>query len=249
MLNQEEQWLLQEKYNGEKSEGFFTDCERLKAGEPLAYIIGHIPFLGCTIYLDSHPLIPRPETEYWVEKAIKIIKNDFPRQGLGKNVNILDLCAGSGCIGVAVGKAISEANITFAEIDPTHLPTINKNCTENTVLNITTVESNLFESVSGTFDYIFSNPPYIDPALDRTETSVKNHEPHLALYGGQDGSKLILSIIASAPAFLNPQGELWLEHEPEQLSTIQTAGTAEGFLTTHHPDQFGTLRYSRLVLQ
>ncbi len=60
-------WLLQEKYGGEKSEAFFADCKRLALGEPLGYLIGHTPFLDCTIYLDSKPLIPRAETEFWTE--------------------------------------------------------------------------------------------------------------------------------------------------------------------------------------
>src|SRR5512138_3415194 len=95
----EEEWLLKEKWNGEKSEGFFADCQRLRDGEPLAYVIGHTPFLNTIIYLDSKPLIPRVETEFWVEKAIMEIQ-DFSRgQTLG-TVQVLDVCAGSGCIGV-----------------------------------------------------------------------------------------------------------------------------------------------------
>ena len=73
-MTSEEQWLLREKYQGEKTEAFFADCDRLLAGEPLAYLIGHIPFLHCLISLDSHPLIPRTETEFWTEKATKHIQ-------------------------------------------------------------------------------------------------------------------------------------------------------------------------------
>jgi len=70
MKNQELDWLLKEKYHGVESEAFHADCARLATGEPLGYLIGHVPFLNCTIHLDSHPLIPRPETEFWTEQAI-----------------------------------------------------------------------------------------------------------------------------------------------------------------------------------
>ena len=69
-MHRDEEWLLNEKYQGERTDEFFADCERLKSGEPLAYIIGHVPFLDATIHLDSKPLIPRTETEYWVKAVI-----------------------------------------------------------------------------------------------------------------------------------------------------------------------------------
>lgn len=249
MKNQDEAWLLREKYKGEKSPEYFADCERLGRGEPLAYVIGHVPFLNCTIWLDSRPLIPRPETEYWVEKAITTIKNSLPKKGLGKNLHILDLCAGSGCIGIALGQAFPEARVTLAEIDGSHIPTIEKNCLVNHVKNTNVIKSNLFFEVGNSFDYIVSNPPYIDLLMDRTDDSVTNFEPHLALYGGLEGTELLLNIVAGAPPFLKRHGELWLEHEPEQQSTIHAVATQYGFRTIHHMDQFGTIRYSRLVLQ
>src|SRR5690606_26669366 len=100
-LNQEEQWLLEEKYAGAESEAFRADLKRLTGGEPLGYVIGHVPFLDCRIHLDSHPLIPRPETEYWVEKAMVAIK-EVAGGPEARPLHVLDLCAGSGCIGVAV---------------------------------------------------------------------------------------------------------------------------------------------------
>jgi release factor glutamine methyltransferase len=260
-VKQEIEWLLKDKYSGEKSAGFFTDCERLRAGEPLAYVIGWVPFLGSRIWLDSRPLIPRPETEWWVEKAIAVIKTSPlspPRTGLGNSlgrssgVEVLDLCAGSGCIGVAVAKHVPRANITFAEIDPTHLTTIEKNLAENLQsipVNWNTLESNLFNNVSGKFDFILSNPPYIDPVLDRATASVKKYEPPRALYGGRGGGAVIEQIIAAAPRHLTPHGQLWLEHEPEQVATITSLAQYHGFSTTTHPDQFGNCRYSVLVLQ
>jgi release factor glutamine methyltransferase len=249
--SQDERWLLKEKYGGEKSRAFFADLERLRAGEPLAYLIGHVPFLGCRIYLDSRPLIPRPETEFWVEKAIEKIKTvAAPR--------VLDLGAGTGAIGVAVAKHCPDAGVTFAEIDPTHLPTIEKNLAQNLSIDgkvlseskskrFQVIQSDLFEKVEGQYDFILSNPPYIDPALDRAESSVKACEPHLALYGGQGGLDVILAIINDSKRFLAPHGQLWIEHEPEQVETIRQSAEAYGFRATTHPDQYGVSRFSVLM--
>ena len=249
-MSQEEEWLLKEKYSGVKSEAFHADLERLKAGEPLAYLIGHTPFLNCEIHLDSHPLIPRTETEYWVVKAIESIQKD-----LKPDTKILDLCAGSGCIGVAVAKAVSDSLITFAEIDPNHLSTIRKNLEHNLPdyskqkEYLKVVESNLFENIEGTFDFILTNPPYIDPVLDRTESSVKSHEPHLALYGGSAGLDIINNIIKESPKYLNNDGELWIEHEPEQVGSMHSLALKYGFSVVTHKDQYGVERFSVLTLR
>lgn len=246
-MNQEEWWLLKEKYKGVESEAFHADCERLKAGEPLAYLIGHLPFLGCTICLDSKPLIPRPETEFWTEALIKSSQNK-------ENLRILDLCAGSGCVGVALLKALPNARVDFAEIDAIHLPTIQKNIKANvppeTAERTVIYSSDLFVSIppDKKYDVIASNPPYIDPALDRTEVSVKSNEPHLALYGGEGGLACIVKIIETAPQYLTSGGQLWLEHEPEQVATIKTLASQAGFTTTLHPDQYDVMRYTVLAL-
>jgi release factor glutamine methyltransferase len=184
-MNQDEQWLLAEKYDGEKSSAFFADCKRLESGEPLGYVIGFVPFLDCKIWLDSKPLIPRPETEFWVEKVIAKVLQAPETQGLeaeslgrewkdpGSPVRILDLCAGSGAIGVAVANSIPNSHVTLAEIDDNHRTTIFKNLAENNIdcTRYQVFTSNFFEKISGRFDYIVSNPPYIDPVLDRAEPS------------------------------------------------------------------------------
>jgi release factor glutamine methyltransferase len=242
-LKQDTAWLLREKYAGEKSEGFFADSERLNSGEPLAYVIGWQPFLDTRIYLDSKPLIPRPETEYWTKKAIERIAETKP------NARVLDLCAGSGAIGVAVAKALPTARVDFAEIDAGHHSTISKNIAEN---GIDTERTNIFigdvcASVphDTKYDYILSNPPYIDRALDRTEKSVKEHEPFLALYGGTDGFETIKRILRDAGEYFTPTSELWIEHEPEQSDAIASLARDLGYRTCETMrDQFDVLRYS-----
>lgn len=245
MLSQDEKWLLNEKYGGAESEAFRADVKRLACGEPLGYVIGYVPFFGCKIYLDSHPLIPRVETEFWVEKAIDAIKGAAP-----KAPRVLDLCAGSGAIGVAVVRHVPQAQVTFAEIEKRHLPTIGKNLNENAILctNYKVFQSDLFSNISGEFDFILCNPPYIDATLNRTEYVVEKYEPHEALYGGRGGLELIEQIIiAAAPAHLAPQSQLWLEHEPEQSAKVKKLGEQNDFEVTTYKDQYGVERYSILA--
>ena len=243
-MNQEETWLLAEKYCGDThAEGFQDDCLRLSRGEPLAYIIGSIPFLRTTILLDSHPLIPRPETEFWVERAIAEM-NIHPHQ-----LRVLDLCAGSGCIGIAILKAIPTACVDFVEIDDVHHDTIRKNILLNTIDPKRTriYGGSLFELVSDTYDFILTNPPYIDMTLDRVEVSVSAHEPARALYGGEYGTEIITHIMHDMSAFLTPSGTLYIEHEPEQSAYIYETASKLGYVSHTFPDQFGILRYTRMT--
>lgn len=243
-MSRDEEWLLSEKYNGEKTEGFFADCARLASHEPLAYIIGEIPFLHSTIYLDSHPLIPRAETEFWVEKMIKEINLDRDRA----SIKVLDLCAGSGCVGIATLQEIPHTHVDFCEIDMCHHATIQKNIVKNNIdpsrTNI--LGGDLFEQVTAEYDYIFSNPPYINPVLDRTTVSVQKFEPSLALYGGKEGTDLIFKIIEQAPRFLTEKGVLVIEHEPEQKEAIHAYAKQYGFTCVTGPDQYNIDRYTYL---
>jgi release factor glutamine methyltransferase len=235
-MNQEQQWLLNDKYNGIETPEFQADVKRLQSGVPLAYVIGWVPFCGVKIYLDSHPLIPRPETEYWVNLAIEKIKNI-------KNPKVLDLCAGSGCIGVSVLKAIPDAVVDFVEIDESYHATILKNIQENGIDEKRTriFGGSLFENITDQYDVILTNPPYIDPVLsDRIGAGVREHEPGIALFGGNGGMELIQEILAQVPHFLKSEGMLYIEHEPEQADKIKEL--LPGIIS--EKDQFGVVRYS-----
>lgn len=247
-------WLLREKYGGVESEAFNTDCARLASGEPLGYVIGQVPFLDCRIWLDSCPLIPRPETEYWVEKAALEMKLVSARNAFTTTkLRVLDICAGSGAIGVAVAKAVPEAHVTFAEIDEAHLPTIKKNLKENTTIyssvfeeRFSVVQSDLFTQVEGVFDFILTNPPYIDARANTVDGSVTAHEPHLALFGGEAGMEVIERIVREARASLAPEGQLWIEHEPFQTESLARLAKEHGFSISTHKDQYNIPRYSIL---
>lgn len=245
-MTQEEEWLLKEKYAGVQNDAFFADCNRLKKGEPLAYLIGSIPFLNTTIYLDSKPLIPRTETEFWVEHIIQNMTNSYKGKAFAR---VLDLCAGSGCIGVAVLKNVQNATVDFAEIDGTHHETIRKNILKNNIdISRTNIfGGDLFQHVSEKYDYILTNPPYIDPVHNHTDENVKKYEPAQALYADNAGLEIIFRIIAEAPRFLKPHGTLVIEHDPEQSEVIQTHAKNHNFIAETHSDQFGIKRYTLCV--
>ena len=255
MQNERLQFLIQTY--GEIVKGFLTDCARLNSGEPLAYVIGSIPFLNTKIFLDSHPLIPRTETEFWVEKVISEMQSahdvqspalNNSRLDLIQEIRVLDLCAGSGCIGVAVLSAVPMARVDFAEIDPCHHPTILKNILENNIdpSRAQIFGGDLFTQCTTVYDYILTNPPYIDPTLNRTEHSVKKYEPSIALYGGENGMEIIERIIYESPKFLTKDGTLVIEHEPEQTSQIHELAKPRDFASRAFPDQYGIERYTRL---
>lgn len=239
MQNKEIEWLLRDKYDGIETPQFEIDKKRLEEGEPLAYIIGWIPFINCRIYLGSRPLIPRTETEYWVAKTIEDVK----RSGV-ENSKILDLCAGSGCIGVSILKEIQGAEVHFAEIEDGHHETIKINIRENNLdeNRVKIFGGNIFENIEDKYDFILSNPPYINPKLvDRVMSNVIAYEPKEALFGGEAGLEIINKIIGKAPKYLNEGGILYIEHEPEQIGTLSTNPR---FLRSDY-DQFGVIRVSQ----
>ncbi len=241
-MTRDEMWLLEEKFGGMPSADFERDCERLKRGEPLAYVIGHIPFLNTTIYLDSHPLIPRPETEFWTSNAIELMKEK-------NTLRVLDLCAGSGCIGVSILKELPHAKVDFGEIEEKHHGTILKNIEANDIDSARghIFGGDLFQNIENYYDAIVTNPPYIDPMIDRAEASVKIYEPHTALYGGRNGFELISRIIHEAHSHLAPRGLLIIEHEPEQVALIEETASRLGYTARAEQDQYETFRYTVLT--
>ena len=248
------EYLIRDKYNGDSSLVTEEDKRRLASSEPLACVIGWIPFLGLKVYLDSHPLIPRPETEWWTEMMLESIHlrccgthsklhrtpctaQSFARPRLAsehfqtpsESIHVLDLCAGSGAIGLSVLREIPTAQVCFIEKEHPHLATIQKNIAVNNLdpLRASLFSGDLFENVPETqFDIIACNPPYI-PSTRILEKSVTEFEPAEALYGGDDGLDLIRRIAQEAPAHLKAHGELWLEADIENIDE------AKGLLLSH----------------
>lgn len=237
----EEQWLLEEKYQGVASLEFEKDKARLAAGEPLAYVIGSIPFLGLTVHLDSKPLIPRPETEWWVEKMLEQIAAG----SAGRACSFLDLCAGSGAIGCTVLNSLPHMIVSFGEIDPAHETTIRKNIRENKLdaSRATIGIGDLFAPFQNqTFDFIASNPPYI-PEKRALPKSVADFEPAQALFGGADGLAIIRRIAAELPHRLNPGGTAWIECDSEHVQAARDLFVAQGCTAEMRSDQYGISRF------
>lgn len=240
-------WLLRDKYRNKKTAEFFKDIEKLEKGEPINYLIGWKPFLNCKIDLRFQPLSPRLETEYWVERVIKTIRPSFAKATEGR---VLDLCAGSGCIGVAVLKNSKNTRVVFGELDKNLIQQIRINLKLNKISRkrYQLVQSNLFKGIKGKFDFILTNPPYV--ALERknkVEKSVLQYEPHLALFGGQDGLFLIKKILKQAPKYLNENGQIWLEFDSFQKPAInQLLKQLQYKNWEFYKDQFGKWRFVKI---
>lgn len=207
--------LIRDKYDGNRDADLSEDLARLSEGDPLAYVIGWVPFLGLRISLESHPLIPRPETEWWTEELVKHLE--------GRTVRVLDLCAGSGAIGLAVLAKVPGAHVSFGELMEEHAEQIAKNLELNGLdaARADIRAGDLFEPFSGeVFDVIVSNPPYIPLGRELPE-SVLEYEPEEALYAGTDGLETIRRIAEEAPRYLAPCGEVWIEADVENIAAAQ----------------------------
>ncbi len=233
--------LLRDKYDGDTEADLSGDLARLSGGEPLAYVIGWAPFLGLRIALDSHPLIPRPETEWWTEELVKHLRERFG----DKPFRLLDLCAGSGAIGLSVLHAFPHAQVSFGELVPEHSDLIRKNMeTNNLDANRADIRTgSLFELfATEQFDVIVSNPPYV-PEDRVLEASVTEFEPAEALYAGPDGLSLIREIANNASSHLLAQGEVWIECDmdhAEQVRELLVRGGAHDALVRN--DLYGRPR-------
>lgn len=238
ITRQEKTALVEEKYGGnDRAPGLTEDLARLAQGEPLAYVIGHIPFLGVSVHLDSHPLIPRPETEWWTEELVKRIGS--------APLSVLDLCAGSGAIGLALLKHCPQVKVSFGEVVPEHSATIEKNITSNALDRARAVIriSDLFATFTGErYDIIATNPPYI-PASRSLDTGVTAFEPHEALYAGEDGLTLIRRMVSEAKDHLTSQGELWMECDIANIQEAAALAREAGFRSvTIRTDLYGRER-------
>lgn len=224
--------LLREKYNGIETPEYFEDLKRLEEDEPLAFVIGTAPFLGTTVYLDSKPLIPRVETEYWLSQALAENRDSTP-------LRVLDIFAGSGALGVAWGRHRPADHVTFAELETAHLTTIRKNIEMNNLAHTEVLQSDVWEYIDDTFDIILANPPYIPEGRDLPK-SVDLYEPATALYSGSDGLSLIQRFFATLPKHLTQNGKLYMEHDITQKPCELLPDI---FTCEQRTDQYGENRY------
>lgn len=183
---------------------------RVLEGEPLAYILGQWDFYGMTLRVTPNVLIPRDDTCAVTELAIKtaLFLDASPR--------ILDLCTGSGCIGLAIAHRVKDAKVALADISKDTLAVAKKNVTDQKLTGrVSCVQADALAGPTaflGKFDMIVSNPPYITgQEMQELPHSVKDYEPHLALYGGEDGLDFYRAIADKYRTALKPGGYLCFE--------------------------------------
>lgn len=183
--------------------------ERHLKGEPVAYLIGEWEFYGLPLDISADVLIPRPDTETLAEAAI-----DYCKTRSGSRV--LDLCTGSGCVGLAIAAHVQTARVVLADVSEAALRICRQNIRRNGLSSrVEQVEADALQkpvSNFGEFQCIVSNPPYIPSAeIPKLDTSVRDYEPHLALDGGEDGLRFYRAIVEYWTPFLTPGGRLCFE--------------------------------------
>ena len=194
---------LEDKVDEEKKNKFYDAIDRLNNGEPLQYILSNANFYGYDYYVNKNVLIPRFETEELVYQTLEYLKNIKP------NAKVLDLCTGSGCIGLTLKQELNTLDVTMSDISREALEVTKINKDKYNV-DCPIIESDLFENITGKFDCIISNPPYISRDEEVMEL-VKNNEPELALYADNNGLAIYERIFKEAKHYLNESYLLALE--------------------------------------
>lgn len=181
--------------------------KRRRAGEPIQYITGETEFYGLPFHVTPDVLIPRPETEHLVEKVIELA-------GRFLTPRIVDVGTGSGAIAAALAHQLPQANITAVDLSSAAIRIARENAETNGVAaRIRFLQGDLLSPVAGeVFDIVVSNPPYV-PQADRASLAVevRDHEPSLALFAGEDGLDIYRRLIPDAFAALAPGGHVALE--------------------------------------
>jgi release factor glutamine methyltransferase len=212
--------------------------DRRVCGVPVQHLIGKQEFWGLSFEVTHDVLIPRPETEHLIEVALdrlalRELRASRPGKNDGAGILIAEIGTGSGCIAVALAKELPLAQFFAGDISPNALTVAHRNAEKHAVASqIEFIESNLFNGFPGSrlvarhspllFDLIVSNPPYVArreaPSLAR---EVRDHEPALALFGGEEGYEFYAGLIAQSAAHLKPDGLLVLELGHDSLAAVQ----------------------------
>lgn len=201
---------------------------RIVKGEPLAYVLGEWDFYGLNLVVTPDVLIPRDDTCALAEIAINqaLFLDAAPR--------IMDLCTGSGCIGLAIATRVKDAKVTLADLSRQALAVAKKNVTNHKLSGrVSCVQVDAMKeppAFLGKFDMIVSNPPYVtSQEMEELDDSVKNFEPHMALWGGTDGLDFYRAIAKNFRQCLKPGGYLCFEFGMGQGDDVCEILTQEGF--------------------
>lgn len=193
---------------------------------PLQYLMESCEFMGCSFYVDERVLIPRQDTECLVELALGKLAG-LQEQ---KSAAVLDLCTGSGCIGLSVKKYCPQAGVTLSDLSGDALAVARYNASA-LGLGVRFVQGDLFEHITGRFHMILSNPPYI--ASDEIELlmpEVRDHEPRMALDGEADGLAFYRRIVREAGDYLFPGGWLMFEIGMDQGEALRELLFEAGYI-------------------
>lgn len=212
--------LRREKYHDMESPEFRDDVLRLQNGEPYEYVLGHADFLGAHIDLSLKPMIPRPETAFWVARAIEELKvHDGP-------LRIADTFAGAGNVGIALLMHLPNATVEFFELDSTLKPQIEKSIALNGIDASRTkvVTASDIEGLTGEYDAIFAVPPYVPyEALPELDQEMIDHEPHLAFFAHDGGHEFHKILIEKGRSFLKEGGVLYMEADMDHNDWVREA--------------------------
>ncbi len=188
---------------------------------PLQHILGTAAFMGLEFRVDSAVLIPRQDTEILVETVLKREQD--------KDIRLLDLCTGSGCIAIALKALGGYSSVTASDVSKAALTRARDNARSNKA-EVSFVLSDMFADISDKYEVIVSNPPYIpSPVIDTLEPEVRVHDPRAALDGGADGLHYYRIIAREAGSRLNAGGRLYLEIGSEQAEEVSGLLDANGY--------------------
>lgn len=236
---------LSEELSVEQENRYFDLINKnINEDTPLSHLVGFDYFYDRKFKVTKDVLSPRMETEELIYKVLEYIKKSKK-----DSFRILDLCTGSGIIAITLKKEIVEKNteIVASDISEKALSIAIENANNNNA-NITFIKSDLFENISGKFDLIISNPPYIS-YKDKTaiKDSVLNYDPHLALFAEEDGIYFYRKIIENAVHYLSKDGVIFFEIGYDQKEKILELGKNNNFITTVYKDINARDRIAKLI--
>ena len=220
--------------------------KHIKDDTPLSHLVGFEYFYDRKFKVTSDVLSPRMETEELVYKVI-----DYIRKNNLTNIKILDLCTGSGIIGITLKKELEEFDVKILASDiSSRALTVAKENASSLKADISFVESDLFSNIQDKFDIIVSNPPYIAHDDKKTiKENVLNYDPHLALFADEEGMYFYRNIIEKSRPYLNEKGIMFFEIDYDQKEKIITLGEKNKFETVVYKDINGRDRIAVLKSQ
>lgn len=212
------QKLKHEKYADHETDAFLNDSLRLTKGEPYEYVLGYVDFLGAHIDLTLRPMIPRPETAFWVARAIEELKE--------KNgpLRLADTFAGAGNVALALLTHLPYATVDISEIDPNLKLQIEKSLELNHIASerAQVITASGLDGLTGRYDAIFAVPPYVPyDALPDLDPEMIDFEPHLAFFAHENGHEFHRVLIEHAYNLLNNGGTLYMEADMDHNDAIR----------------------------